>query len=66
MDEFADLKLALRVLGAIVQRQEPDWEDIQELHRIAPPQAATLPPDELACAIIKQAQKRCDIAGRKG
>jgi hypothetical protein len=58
MDRDADLKLALRVLSAIVEKREPDPKDVKGLRNIAPANAGTWPLDEMACEVIKQARKR--------
>jgi len=53
------MKTAMRVLAAVNDKQEPDAADLDELRRLAPLLAA-LPPDELACDVIKQALQRRD------
>jgi hypothetical protein len=49
-----EIKTALRVLTAIVEKRYPDPADIDELRRLAP-LLAEAPPDELACGVIRQA-----------
>jgi hypothetical protein len=66
MDGDADLKLALRVLTAIVARRVPDPKDVEALRSIAPPSAAKLPLDEIACEVIEQARKKRSRAIGKG
>jgi DNA-binding NarL/FixJ family response regulator len=51
------MKIALRVLTAITEKRNPDPDDLQELHRLAPLQPGASP-DELACEVIQQAIKR--------
>jgi len=48
------MKVALRVLTALGEHQEPVQEDIAELRRIAPDRA-TASVDELACDVIQRA-----------
>jgi hypothetical protein len=60
------MKVALRVLTALTERQVPDAADLERLHRCLssyPPDAA---PDELACDVIQQALKRRAIARTTG
>jgi hypothetical protein len=45
---------ALRALGALTERQEPEAKDVAELRRLAPTMDAA-PVDELACEVIQQA-----------
>jgi len=55
------MKTAMRVLSAINEKREPDAADLEELRSLAP-LLANLPPDELACDVIKQALQRRDAA----
>ena len=48
------MKLALRVLTALGDHQEPIEDDVSELRRIAPDKAAAAL-DELACDVIQRA-----------
>ena len=57
------MKTAMRVLAAINEKREPDAADLAELRSLAP-LLANLPPDELACDVIKQALQRRDAARR--
>ncbi len=50
------MKVALRVLTAVTERTPADEADLAELRRYAP-DAANLPPDELACEVIQRALK---------
>ena len=52
-----DLTTALRVLTAIVNKQEPGPEDIAKLKAFAP-LLDTAPLDILACEVIQQAVRR--------
>jgi hypothetical protein len=47
------IKLALRVLTAITDKQNPDASDVQWLRQYAP-LLADLPPDELACEVVQE------------
>jgi hypothetical protein len=53
------LKTALRVLNALASECEPDPQDVDELHRLAP-LLADVPLDDLAWDVIRQAMKRHD------
>jgi hypothetical protein len=55
-DELAALKLALRVLGAVSEKQYPDPRDLAALRELAP-DAAGMGADELACEVIQRAIK---------
>jgi hypothetical protein len=58
------LKLALRVLSAISERQAPEAHDVQELRRLAPA-LGDGPLDELACDVIQQAlRRRAEVRAR--
>jgi hypothetical protein len=56
-NSLAAMKTAMRVLAAVNEKRDPDAADLDELRRLAPLLAA-LPPDELACDVIKQALQR--------
>ena len=51
------MKLALRVLQALNEEREPDEQDLTSLRALAP-LVGNLPPDELACEVIKLAIER--------
>lgn len=51
------MKLALRVLSALNEKQRPDRQDVAELRRLAPDDALN-DTDELACEVIQRALKR--------
>jgi hypothetical protein len=51
------MKVALRVLAAINQRQTPSASDVAIL-RESVPNGRHLPPDELACEVIQQDMRR--------
>ncbi len=53
-----EMQLALRVLTAITMNVEPDAGDLKKLAELAPPHLSGLPPDELACYVIKRAVQR--------
>jgi hypothetical protein len=48
-----DLETALRVLGAIIERREPDAADLRRLQEAMDPDGH-LPADELACEVIQR------------
>lgn len=50
------MKVALRVLTALNEKQTPNPQDLAELGRLAP-LLNGLPPDELACEVIQLALK---------
>jgi hypothetical protein len=50
------LKLALRVLAAVTEKQDPDPQDLAALRELAP-DAAGIDADELACEVIQRAIK---------
>ena len=54
------MQAALRVLAAVTEHQEPQRADIDFLRRVALPEAADLPPDELAREIVER-----ELAKRK-
>jgi hypothetical protein len=54
---LAAMKTAMRVLAAVNDKRDPDAADLEELRRLAP-LLGGLPPDELACDVIKQALQR--------
>jgi hypothetical protein len=57
MERLAEpMKVALRVLAALSDRQAPSIADIAQLKAYVPDCAAT-PLDELACEVIQQALK---------
>ena len=56
MPDSATLRIAIRVLTAITDRQNPEPDDISSLVRYAP-DLKNLPSDGLACAIIQRALK---------
>ena len=58
MQESVDaIRVALRVLAALTEYRNPDPEDVEKLHQLAPPTAdASL--DEMACAVVEEALKR--------
>jgi hypothetical protein len=64
-ESLAAMKLAIRVLTAITNRQHPEPTELEELRRLAP-QSSDLPPDELACEVIQRGIKRSAVvrAGR--
>ena len=57
LQSLTAMKTALRVLTAITERHDPAPEDIEEL-RLAVPNSASLPNDELACEAIQMALRR--------
>jgi hypothetical protein len=54
---LAAIRLAIRVLTAITNRQHPASADVEELRRLAQ-DSSRLPPDELACEVIQGALRR--------
>ena len=48
------MELAMRVLRAVNEKRNPDEADLSALRSLAP-LVANLPPDELACDVIRQA-----------
>lgn len=60
MPDSTTLKIAIRVLTAITDRQQPEADDVASLVRYAP-DLAKLPADGLACAIIQRALTARDI-----
>jgi hypothetical protein len=58
------MELALRVLNALTYKRNPDPNDIDALHQLAP-DFAGLPADELACQVIQRALKcRAEVRTR--
>ena len=58
------MKIALRVLTAVGEKQEPDSADIAELRRIAP-EKSNGPIDELACEVILYSvRRRAEVRSR--
>ena len=58
MDQNLDaMKLALRVLNAINEKQYPDRQDVAELRRLAPEEALN-DTNELAREVIQRALER--------
>jgi hypothetical protein len=53
--ENRELRIALRVLAAITEREEPNDADLKELRRYAP--SVGLTSDELACEVVQRALK---------
>ena len=49
-----EMQVALRVLSGLTYGQQPDQQDLEELHRIIPA-AGYDSLDEMACAVIEQA-----------
>jgi hypothetical protein len=66
MDHSSDaMKLALRVLSALGEKQDPSRQDILELVRLAPEKALD-DTGELACEVIKRALKHgAEIRAKK-
>jgi hypothetical protein len=54
------MNVALRVLGAITAGCQPDWGDIQELHRLAPSNG-DMPLDQVACLVVEKYLKHYRI-----
>jgi hypothetical protein len=54
---FDAMMIAVRVLTALNEKRPPDPDDLDYLRRLAPV-SAHLPPDEMACEVIKQAVRR--------
>ncbi len=52
------LEIALRVLGAINERREPEPEDVLLLRRAREETAEDQPADELACEMINRLKHR--------
>jgi hypothetical protein len=58
------MKIALRVLTALGDKQEPDDADISELRCLAP-EKANGPVDELACEVILHSvRRRAEVRSR--
>ena len=55
-DEDA-MRIALRVLTALTQKNVPDPEDVEQLRAIAPGEVANLSIDQLACEVIHNGVK---------
>jgi hypothetical protein len=49
-----DIQLSLRVLSAVIRDEKPEPEAVRELLQQCPDDLRDLPPDELACALIRQ------------
>ena len=49
-----DIQLSLRVLSAVIRDENPEPEAVRELLAQCPADLRDLPPDELACALIRQ------------
>ena len=65
MERLVDpMKVALRVLAALSERQIPSAADIAQLKAYVPECAGT-PLDELACEVIQQALKKRAAARAK-
>lgn len=64
MQNLAAMKTALRVLTAIVERQNPNAVDVEELRQYSPSHP-NAPPDELACEVIQEALKKRAAARHK-
>jgi uncharacterized protein (DUF433 family) len=47
------MKVALRVLSAIVEKQTPSPADVSALMRLTGSEAATMSPDEIACEALQ-------------
>jgi hypothetical protein len=61
MQESLDaMRLAMRVLTAVSERQQPAPADVEALRALAP-SVANLPPDEIACEVIQQSLKRREV-----
>ena len=54
---MAAMKIALRVLTAVMEQQDPDSSDIEELRRFAP-ECADRSLDSLACEVIHKALEK--------
>jgi len=57
LEDLAALKVAVRVLTAIIEHSKPDSSDVEKLHRFAP-LLADRPIDELACEAVHAELKR--------
>jgi hypothetical protein len=55
--ESDPLRVALRVLGGMMEGRSPDTSDVRYLQREADLPADT-PPDELACEVVRRLAKR--------
>ena len=52
-----DMRVALRVLTAVMDGRKPELNDVELLERLAP-YATAWPTDELACEVVHCALKR--------
>ena len=52
--DSAAIETAVRVLNAFLGGRRPDTAIVQELRRYAPAGTQILPPDELACEVIRR------------
>jgi hypothetical protein len=59
---IVEMRIALRVLSAVMDHHEPDPADVAELHRLAPFHPEE-PIDEMACEVI-QSELRKDEGAR--
>jgi len=64
LEDLAALKLAVRVLTAVIGHHRPDSRDVEELYRFAP-LLANLPIDELACEVVHRELKRREEMHRR-
>jgi hypothetical protein len=49
-----DIQLSLRILSAVIRDEKPEPEAILQLLAQCPDNLRDLPPDELACVLIRQ------------
>ena len=57
LEDLAALKVAVRVLTAILEHYKPNSSDVEKLRRFAP-LLADRPIDELACEVVHAELKR--------
>ena len=49
-----DIELSLRVLSAVIRDEKPEPDAVRELLARCPDDLRDLPPDELACLVIRR------------
>jgi hypothetical protein len=48
-----DIQLSLRVLSAVIRSEKPEPDAVRELRARCPEEFRSLPPDEMACSVIR-------------
>lgn len=49
-----DIQISLRVLSAVIRDEKPEPDAVQELKARCPDDIRDLPPDQLACILIRR------------